>query len=212
MYPVNGGNAGTEQGDPGRLRKAWLEVHSIRWPRAAHGPGDPQFAANLDAMIAEYANHPALAGYFMGDEPGPGAFPQLGAVNQYLLKKDPKRLPFINLLPNYVDEKYIGMKYEKHVEQFCDDRAAATCLLRSLRAVRKSGAGRLFCQHGNNSPQCAQIRCGDGIHFPVHAARHLSRPVGNRLALASEHWAGVWLQGTVVLHVFHTDRCGFEFS
>jgi hypothetical protein len=86
----------------------------------AHSPGDPQLAANLDAMIAEYANHPALAGYFMGDEPGPGAFPQFGAVNQYLLKKDPKRLPFINLLPNYVDEKYIGMKYDQYVEQFCE--------------------------------------------------------------------------------------------
>jgi hypothetical protein len=28
-------------------------------------------------------------------------------------------LPVINLLPNYVDEKYLGMTYEKYVEQFC---------------------------------------------------------------------------------------------
>src|SRR6185436_15535356 len=74
---------------------------------------------NLDAIVAEYGNHPALAGYFLSDEPGPGAFPLLAAVNQYLLKKDPNRLPFINLLPNYVNEGYIGRTYEKHLDQFC---------------------------------------------------------------------------------------------
>lgn len=119
MYPVNGGNPEQNKAILNACEKHGLKYIPYDGRVLAHGPGDPQFGPNLDAIIAEYANHPALAGYFMGDEPGPGAFPQLGAINQYLLKKDPKRLPFINLLPNYVDEKYIGMTYEKYVEQFC---------------------------------------------------------------------------------------------
>lgn len=120
MYPVNGGNPEQNKAILDACEKHGLKYIPYDGRVLAHNSGDPQFAANLDAMIADYANHPALAGYFMGDEPGPGAFPQLGAVNQYLLKKDPKRLPVINLLPNYVDEKYIGMKYDQYVERFCE--------------------------------------------------------------------------------------------
>ena len=98
MYPVNGGNPEQNKAILDACEKHGLKYIPYDGRVLAHAPSDPQFAANLDAMIADYANHPALAGYFMGDEPGPGAFPQLGAVNQYLLKKDPKHLPFINLL------------------------------------------------------------------------------------------------------------------
>src|SRR4051812_11932662 len=120
MYPVNGGSPEQNKAILDACEKHGLKYIPYDGRVLAHGPGDPQFAANLDAMIAEYRNHPALAGYFIADEPGPGAFPQLAAVNQYLLKKDPKRLPIINLLPNYVDEKYIGMKYDAYVEQYCE--------------------------------------------------------------------------------------------
>jgi hypothetical protein len=84
-------------------------------------PSDPMFAANLDAVIADYAKHPALGGYFLTDEPGPGAFPLLGAVNQYLLKKDPQRLPFINMLPTYVPPGYLGISYEEYIDRYCRD-------------------------------------------------------------------------------------------
>jgi hypothetical protein len=120
MYPVNGGNLEQNKAILDACEKHGLKYIPYDGRVLAHGPGDPKLSANLDTMIADYANHPALAGYFMSDEPGPGAFPLLAAVNQYLLKKDPKRLPFINLLPNYVDEKYIGMKYDAYVEQFCE--------------------------------------------------------------------------------------------
>jgi hypothetical protein len=120
MFPVNGGNPEQNKAILDACEKHGLKYIPYDGRVLAHGPGDPQFASNLDAIIADYSNHPALAGYFLTDEPGPGAFPLLGAVNQYLLKKDPKHLPVINLLPNYVDEKYIGMKYDQYVEQFCE--------------------------------------------------------------------------------------------
>jgi hypothetical protein len=84
-------------------------------------PSDPMFAANLDSVIADYSKHPALGGYFLTDEPGPDAFPLLGAVNQYLLKKDPERLPFINMLPTYVPPGYLSVSYEEYIERFCKE-------------------------------------------------------------------------------------------
>jgi hypothetical protein len=119
MYPVNGGSPEQNKAILDACEKHGLKYIPYDGRVLSKAPGDPQFAANLDAIIADYANHPALAGYFLADEPGPGAFPLLAAVNQYLLKKDPARLPFINMLPNYVDEKYIGGPYEKFLEQYC---------------------------------------------------------------------------------------------
>lgn len=85
----------------------------------AKQPDDPGFARNLDAVIADYAHHPALAGYFLVDEPNASAFPSLGAVNRYLLQKDPKRLPYINLFPNYANEQQLGTKtYDEHVARY----------------------------------------------------------------------------------------------
>jgi hypothetical protein len=82
------------------------------------GPENPAFATNLDAVISEFKKFPALGGYFLADEPGPGSFPLLSAVNKYLLAHDAKHLPFINLLPNYAPAWALGGTYEEHVEKF----------------------------------------------------------------------------------------------
>src|SRR5690348_10422483 len=44
------------------------------------GGSDPKVRAGIDAAVAEYSGHPALAGYFIADEPGPGSYPALGEV------------------------------------------------------------------------------------------------------------------------------------
>jgi hypothetical protein len=85
----------------------------------ARDGSDPGFATNLDAVISEYGNDPGTGGYFLGDEPSPGSFPRMAAVNQYLLEHDPKHLPFINLYPNYAPLWALGASnYEEHVEKF----------------------------------------------------------------------------------------------
>jgi len=79
----------------------------------------PQMEETLDAVMADYASHPALAGYYITDEPNARMFPLLGRINQYMLKKDPKHLPFINLFPNYASADQLGTKtYEEHVAQY----------------------------------------------------------------------------------------------
>jgi hypothetical protein len=81
----------------------------------------PDFQKVLDTQIAKYASHPALHSYVIDDEPGREKFARLGAINQYLLKKDPTHLPYINLLPNYAGHPdWNGPAYEESVALYID--------------------------------------------------------------------------------------------
>lgn len=88
----------------------------------ARNPGTPDFEKNLDSVVADYSKHPALYGYYLCDEPGPGLFPLIGGVTQSLLKKDPAHVPYVNIYPNYVDPAGIGgVSYAEHVEQYMSE-------------------------------------------------------------------------------------------
>jgi hypothetical protein len=82
--------------------------------------GSAAVKKGLDDVLADYGKHPALAGYFVCDEPGPGAFPGLAEVTDYLHQKDPAHPAYINLLPNFVTPDAIGGSYEKYIEGFCE--------------------------------------------------------------------------------------------
>ncbi len=76
---------------------------------------------NWDAAIADYAKYPALAGYFLGDEPQIGGFPPLAPVSRYLAEKDPAHFTWINLMPNYATDAQLGgTNYPGYVELFCE--------------------------------------------------------------------------------------------
>src|SRR6476660_438225 len=68
MYPANGASPEQNKAILDACEKHGLKYIPYDGRILAHGPGDPQFASNLDAIIADYGNHPALAGYFMTDE------------------------------------------------------------------------------------------------------------------------------------------------
>jgi hypothetical protein len=77
---------------------------------------------NLDAVVRDYGNHPALLAYHIADEPGPDAFPGLAEVNAYLKARDPRHPGYINLLPNHVPAAALGgLSYEKYVARFIKD-------------------------------------------------------------------------------------------
>ena len=83
-------------------------------------PAAPDFAARIDAAVADYAGHPALYGYHLIDEPGAAEFPRLAAIVARLKEKDPGRLAYINLFPNYATAGQLGNpSYEEHVDAFC---------------------------------------------------------------------------------------------
>lgn len=59
--------------------------------------GEPGWEAELDAMIADYRDCPALNRFFVRDEPTDDYFPTLGRVVDYLHAHDPVHGEYINL-------------------------------------------------------------------------------------------------------------------
>ncbi|HEX7663901.1 MAG TPA: beta-galactosidase [Polyangiaceae bacterium] len=75
--------------------------------------------ANLAAAVADFGKSPALDGYFLGDEPGTGAFANIAAVQTKLAALDPVHFAYTNLLPNYASAGQLGTSsYDDYVNQF----------------------------------------------------------------------------------------------
>ena len=87
---------------------------------------NPAQRVKLDALVARVRRHPALYSYFIADEPGAAAFPQLGRLVAYLRQHDPAHLAYINLFPIGADNQQLGTKgdavtaYREHLRQFVD--------------------------------------------------------------------------------------------
>jgi len=74
--------------------------------------------SGLAGVISDYAGYPALAGYYVRDEP---SYPQLagvGGVVQYLQSNDPGHYGFVNALPNYASSNDLGGKYDSYLDAF----------------------------------------------------------------------------------------------
>jgi hypothetical protein len=93
-------------------------VYDPRMPRSISDSTDAK--AKIDAIIADYGNHPALLAYFIVDEPSAGDFPKLGEVMAYLKERDPKHPGYINLFPMHADKStQLGTStYEEYVRSF----------------------------------------------------------------------------------------------
>jgi hypothetical protein len=80
--------------------------------------GNATAKEQLDAIIKDYSDHPALFGYFIADEPNAAMLPGLGEVNAYLKEKDPKHPGYINLLPTYARDFKAPGSYEKYLRAY----------------------------------------------------------------------------------------------
>lgn len=88
-------------------------------PRMPHGVPDEMARQRVAEIVADYREHPAFAGYFIGDEPGAGAFPSLGETVAALREHDPEHIAYLNLYPNYAPLEALGTStYELYVQQF----------------------------------------------------------------------------------------------
>ena len=75
--------------------------------------------ARLDSVILDYKDSPALLGYHIIDEPTSDLFANIALVKNYLLAKDPDRLAYVNLNPNWAPLDFLGStSYPAHVEDF----------------------------------------------------------------------------------------------
>ena len=65
---------------------------------------------------------PALWGYLIRDEPSANDFPALRKTTDEIRKARPGMLSYINLFPDYANEKQLGTKtYDEHVKRFVEE-------------------------------------------------------------------------------------------
>ena len=70
-------------------------------------------------IVADYASHPALYGYYLHDEPSSVLFDPLGKISREFERQDPTHLPYINLLPTYANNRQLGTPtYADHLQKF----------------------------------------------------------------------------------------------
>jgi hypothetical protein len=78
---------------------------------------------NIQSLVKEVGNHPALYGYYLRDEPPANYFPGLEKVAKQIREFSPGKWAYMNLFPNYaIAEQMQEPSYDAYVEKFI-----ATC-------------------------------------------------------------------------------------
>lgn len=81
----------------------------------------PHWRERLAAAVAAYSSHPALAGYFVDDEPTADEFERIAELRRELERLDPGRLAYVNLLPDFVRPAALGTdSYDEYVERYVE--------------------------------------------------------------------------------------------
>lgn len=79
----------------------------------------PSWRERIARAVADYRDHPALAGYLVDDEPVAGEFPELSRIVDRFRELDPEHLAYVNLLPDFIPAKNLGTaSYEEYLERF----------------------------------------------------------------------------------------------
>jgi len=63
----------------------------------------PDLKSDTEKAVRQLMKHPALAGYYLKDEPGADEFSELGAWTKKIQAIDAKHYCYINLFPNYAN-------------------------------------------------------------------------------------------------------------
>jgi hypothetical protein len=80
----------------------------------------PELKTEPEKTATRFKNHPALEGYYLGDEPGRPLFEELGELNKRLKSADDIHYSFVNLYPdiNSNRSKFGTKDYKEYVEVF----------------------------------------------------------------------------------------------
>lgn len=72
-----------------------------------------------ETAVAHLKSYPALAGYFIADEPSASNFPALAKTISRIRSIDTNHFCYINLFPNYASSKQFGtVTYQKYIDKF----------------------------------------------------------------------------------------------
>ena len=79
----------------------------------------PELKSEPEKTVKQFMHHPAVAGYFLRDEPGRKDFKELSDWAKRIQSIDDKHYCYLNLLPNYANEDQLGVKtYREYVNTF----------------------------------------------------------------------------------------------
>ncbi len=79
----------------------------------------PELQSDPEKTVQRFRAHPALAGYYLRDEPGAADFAALGTWVKRIQAVDAAHPCYINLFPNYANAGQLGApNYEEHVRRF----------------------------------------------------------------------------------------------
>ncbi|MEC3879455.1 beta-galactosidase [Parapedobacter sp. 10938] len=82
----------------------------------------PELATEPEKIVRRFKDHPALAGYFLRDEPGRADFPELGEWARRIQAVDDEHFCYLNLFPNYASKEALGTEtYREHVQLFIEE-------------------------------------------------------------------------------------------
>jgi hypothetical protein len=79
----------------------------------------PELKTDPVKTVQRFMNHPALAGYHLGDEPNIKKIPEWGTWGKQIQAIDNTHFCYANLFPNFADSNQLGTKsYEKYVDEY----------------------------------------------------------------------------------------------
>lgn len=74
---------------------------------------------SYEQSAAKFEDHPAICGMDVGDEPNALDFPHYGKMIKKAKELFPDKLIYLNLYPNYANEKQLGTKtYAEHIDSY----------------------------------------------------------------------------------------------
>lgn len=79
----------------------------------------PELKSNTAKTVERFMHYPALAGYFLGDEPNTNAFSQLAVLAKTIHSVDNEHFRYVNLFPSYASAEQLGTPtYHEYVTTF----------------------------------------------------------------------------------------------
>lgn len=79
----------------------------------------PELKTEPEKTVKRLMKHPALAGYYLRDEPSRKDFPELGEWARRIQSVDKEHVCYLNLFPTYASKAQLGTEtYQEYVETF----------------------------------------------------------------------------------------------
>ncbi len=79
----------------------------------------PELSKDPETVVKRFMNHPALAGYFLRDEPNKSDFDGLASLVNRIQRIDKEHVCYINLLPNYATNSQLAAEsYDDYINSY----------------------------------------------------------------------------------------------